>query len=145
MRVYYEDTDFTGIVYHGAYVRFFERGRSDFLRLIGVHHAELAAMEPPLAFAITKLNLRYMRPARIDDALYVRTTWERMRGARLDSHQRIERATTGGSFELIAEADVFAASITMDGRPRRPPPEVVEKLVPLGPQAWGMEPALAFR
>ena len=145
MRVYYEDTDFTGVVYHGAYVRFFERGRSDFLRLIGIHHAELAAMTPALAFVITRLDLRYHRPARIDDALWVRTTWERMRGARLDCHQRIERALPGGGFEELASADVFAASITMDGRPRRPSAAMAARLLPLTPEAWGETPALAFR
>ena len=55
VRVYYEDTDFSGVVYHANYVRYFERGRSDFLRLAGVSHADLFAGETPLAFAVTRI------------------------------------------------------------------------------------------
>ncbi|HEX2560896.1 hotdog domain-containing protein, partial [Phenylobacterium sp.] len=73
VRVYYEDTDFTGIVYHGAYVRFFERGRSDCLRAIGVRHAELAAADEPAGFAVVRMEVEFRRAARIDDALHVRT------------------------------------------------------------------------
>ena len=68
VRVYYEDTDFTGIVYHGAFVRFFERGRSDFLRLAGIHHAQLKAGETgqSLAFAVRTMNMDFRKPATID-------------------------------------------------------------------------------
>ena len=125
VRVYYEDTDFTGLVYHANYVRYFERGRSDFLRLIGVGHAELLAMTPPAAFVITRLEIDFRRPARIDDALAVLTTYDRLQGARLEIAQRIER-----DGELVCAAAVHAACITLDGRPRRPPALLVEKLTP---------------
>src|ERR1700749_4594833 len=83
VRVYYEDTDFTGVVYHANYARYFERGRSDFLRLAGVRPAELLAGGAPTAFTVTKLSIAFLGAARIDDALIVRTTFEYARGARL--------------------------------------------------------------
>src|SRR5690606_8127036 len=79
VRVYYEDTDFTGLVYHANYVRYFERGRSDALRLMGVGHAELLDGDQPMAFVVSKLALDYLKPARIDDALVVRTRYRAMR------------------------------------------------------------------
>ena len=125
VRVYYEDTDFTGVVYHGNYARYFERGRSDFLRLIGVRHAELAAQED-VAFTVVRMTLEFKRAARIDDALLVRTTYEAVKGPRLTIAQRITRGD-----ELIATADVEAACIDMRGRPRIPPQTLVEALKPL--------------
>ena len=62
VRVYYEDTDFTGIVYHANYLRFFERGRTEFLRAIGVEHAALLALPQPCAFAVTRLSIAYRHP-----------------------------------------------------------------------------------
>ena len=91
VRVYYEDTDFTGLVYHANYVRYFERGRSDFLRLAGVGHADLLAGETPLAFVITSMDLRFLKAARIDDALIVRTTYDALRGPRLTIRQTIDQ------------------------------------------------------
>lgn len=125
VRVYYEDTDFTGVVYHANYVRYFERGRSDFLRLIGVGHAELLSLAEPVAFVITQLQIDFKKPARIDDALLVRTTYDQLKGARLQIAQKIER--TG---ELLCSAVVQAACITLDGRPTRPPKLLAEKLAP---------------
>eukprot|EP01039_Chlorochromonas_danica_P017960 gene17960-21499_t len=89
VRVYYEDTDFTGLVYHANYVRYFERGRSDFLRLIGADHSLLLDRADPAAFVITRLEVDYVRPARIDDALLVRTTYDTFRGAKLTIRQSI--------------------------------------------------------
>jgi acyl-CoA thioester hydrolase len=126
VRVYYEDTDFTGVVYHANYARFFERGRSDFLRLSGVRHNELAARQDPSAFVVTRLALDFLKAARIDDALLVRTTYDTVRGPRLFISQRITR---GG--DLLARAEVEAACITLDGRPRRPSRDLVETLRPL--------------
>ena len=73
VRVYYEDTDFTGLVYHANYVRYFERGRSDCLRLMGIGHAELLDGDQPMAFVVSKMGLHFLKPARIDDQLVVRT------------------------------------------------------------------------
>lgn len=125
VRIYYEDTDFTGVVYHGGYVRFFERGRTDFLRLAGVSHAALLERPDPLAFTVTRLAVDFRRAARIDDALQVRTRYEAARGPRLFIAQRILRGET-----LIAEAAVEAACIDLAGRARRPPPDLVEALTP---------------
>lgn len=132
VRVYYEDTDFTGLVYHGSYVRFFERGRTDALRALGVGHAELLEDASPSAFVISTLNLTYLKPARIDDALTVRTRFEAMKGPRLIATQSIER-----DGELLCRADVVAVCIHLDGRPRRPPTGMAEKLRPalIGPAA----------
>lgn len=127
VRVYYEDTDFTGIVYHGAYVRFFERGRSDCLRAIGVHHAELAAADEPAGFAVVRMEVDFRKAARIDDALHVRTAYEALKGPRLIVRQRILRGD-----DVIAEALVQAACIDLrTGRARKPPKVLIEALRPL--------------
>ena len=125
VRVYYADTDFTGLVYHANYVRYFERGRSDFLRLAGVGHADLLAGETPLAFVITSMDLRFLKAARIDDALIVRTTYDALRGPRLTIRQTIER---GG--EVLCRAEVEAAVIDLTGRPRRAPATLIAAVTP---------------
>ena len=124
VRIYYEDTDFTGVVYHGAYVRFFERGRSDFLRCVGIDHAELMAREST-AFSVTKMTIEFRRAARIDDALLVRTRMTRTAGARLYFDQRVTRGD-----ELLAAAEVEAVCIDPSGRARRPPKALVEIVTP---------------
>jgi len=126
VRVYYEDTDFTGVVYHGNYVRFFERGRSDFLRVAGVSHAQLLAREDPAAFTVVRMEIDFKRPARIDDGLVVRTLYDSVKGPRLFISQRILRGE-----ELICAAKVEAACIDLAGRPRKPPLGLLEALRPL--------------
>ena len=125
VRIYYEDTDFTGVVYHGAYVRFFERGRTDFLRLAGISHAALLERPDPLAFTVTRLAIDFRRAARIDDALLVRTRYMAARGPRLFIRQRLARDE-----ELIAEAEVEAACIDLAGRACRPPHDLTQALQP---------------
>ena len=125
VRVYYEDTDFSGLVYHGSYVRFFERGRSDFLRVAGVGHAELLERPDPAAFAVVRMEIDFRAGARIDDALLVRTTYDVVKGPRLFVTQRIERDGA-----LICQAQVTAACIDFAGRARRPPAGLAEKLKP---------------
>ena len=126
VRVYYEDTDFTGVVYHANYLRFFERGRSDYLRLAGIGHAALLERPDPGAFVITRIAVDYRKAARIDDALVVRTTYDAIKGPRMWISQSIIRGD-----EVIATAQVEAACIRPDGRPRRPPPELLQSLNPL--------------
>jgi len=125
VRVYYEDTDFTGIVYHGAYVRFFERARSDFLRLIGIHHSELAApvAGPSLAFAVRTMTLDFQKPAKIDDVLEVRTSLAEYKGARIRLDQLICRGD-----DILVSAAVTVAVITSEGRPTRLPEPLAVKL-----------------
>jgi acyl-CoA thioester hydrolase len=131
IRVYYEDTDFTGVVYHANYLRYFERGRSDFLRMAGVSHTDLLAHHEPTAFVVTRMEIDFKKPARIDDALLVRTTYDAVKGPRLAISQRIVRGD-----DLIATAAVSAACISLDGRPRKPPPGLIEALRP-----WFAPPA----
>ena len=131
VRIYYEDTDFTGVVYHANYLRYFERGRSDFFRLVGVSHSALLERPDPAAFTITKMTVEFRRAARIDDALLVRTTYDSARGPRLYISQRITRGHKDGGEELIATAQVEAACIDLKGRARKPPPGLAEALAPL--------------
>ncbi|HEX2257697.1 MAG TPA: tol-pal system-associated acyl-CoA thioesterase, partial [Afifellaceae bacterium] len=114
-RVYFEDTDFSGFVYHARYLHFLERGRSDYLRLLGVHHGELAA--EGLAFAVRRMAMEFVQPARIDDVLTIDTRRGALGGARLALRQAIRR-----DGELLVEAEVVAVLVNRDGRPRRLPP-----------------------
>lgn len=125
VRVYYEDTDFTGVVYHANYLRFFERGRSDFLREAGVDHTELLAGDQPTAFVVNRIEVDFIRPARIDDALQVVTSFDRVVGPRLAITQAILR----GDEELV-RANVEACCITLTGRPKRPPALLLQRLKP---------------
>ena len=111
VRVYYEDTDFTGVVYHANYIRFFERGRSELLRLMGPP----AGMEDPGAFAVIRMEVDFKAAARIHDALLVRTAFLGARGARLTFDQRIDRDGA-----LLCQALVTAVPIQPNGRVRRP-------------------------
>ena len=115
LRVYYEDTDFSGVVYHANYLRFFERGRTEALRAAGGSHAELMDTEG-LAFTVTELSIKYRRGARVDDELVVETTLAQLKGARMVFEQAVRRGD-----EVLATGTVTVACMTMDGRPRRLP------------------------
>lgn len=125
VRIYYEDTDFTGLVYHANYLRYFERGRSDFLRVAGVHHAELLAGAEPMGFAVNKITVEFLKPARIDDALVVKTVFETMKGPRIFIAQSLERQG-----ETLVRAEVQVCCISLTGRPRKPPALLLERLKP---------------
>lgn len=125
VRIYYEDTDFSGVVYHANYLRYFERGRSDFLRLAGISHSALLEGASPTAFAVNRIVLDFVRAARLDDALVVRTTYDEVRGPRLLISQTMLRGA-----EEIARAQVEACCISLTGRPVRPPALLVERLKP---------------
>lgn len=115
LRVYFEDTDFTGVVYHANYLRYFERGRSDMLRVAGID--QRAAHEAGEgAYAVAEMAIRYRRPAKLDDELLVISRVAGIKAASVVVHQRIMR---GG--EEIASADVHVAFVGPDGRPRRQP------------------------
>ena len=131
VRVYYEDTDFTGLVYHANYLRFFERGRSDFLRLAGVHHSVLLEAPEPMGFAVNKMSFDFLKAARIDDAMLVETAFETMRGPRIFIDQMLRRGE-----EILVKAQVQVCCITLTGKPRKPPAMLLERLKPfLGPSA----------
>lgn len=128
VRVYYEDTDFSGVVYYANYMKFFERGRSDYLRLLGIHHTELAALPEPLGFAVAHIDVRYKAPAKIDDILLVRSRPTGMKGAQFFLHQRIERDGL-----LLCEAHFTAVCIDFKNRPKRLPKSLaafIEATVP---------------
>jgi acyl-CoA thioester hydrolase len=122
VRIYYEDTDFSGVVYHAAHMKFFERGRTEALRDVGVHHSELLKREEPLAFAVRKMTTEWIAPAKIDDLLEVRTRFLAAKGARMFLSQEIWREET-----LIARAEVEAACMSLSGRPRRLPKEMIDR------------------
>jgi acyl-CoA thioester hydrolase len=125
VRVFYEDTDFTNVVYYANYLRFLERARSSFFRLAGISHAELLDADVPVGFAIRKIEVEYIKPARIDDALLVMTTYDKYKGARLWVSQEVWRGD-----ELLVTAKSEAACIDFNGRPKRPTKKMVENLAP---------------
>lgn len=125
MRIYYEDTDFSGVVYHANYVRYLERGRSEFIRAIGSSHTSLMQGPQPVTFMVSALDLRFVRPARIDDRLDVRTAMEWVRGARIFCRQIVTRGP-----DLILEAGVENICVSLDGRPRRVPAAMLHRLHP---------------
>jgi len=117
VRVYYEDTDFSGAVYHAAYLHFFERGRTEFLRAEGIHHSELAS--EGIAFAVRSMEIDFPRAAHIDDLLVVDTAVVEVSGARLTLDQSIERGD-----ELVARAKVVVVAVK-EGKATRLPKAVV--------------------
>lgn len=116
VRVYYEDTDFTGIVYHANYLRYMERGRTNYLRLIGADHRalfeETEKEAPGFAFVVRSMTLDFLKPARMDDVLDIVTEPEVVKGASTTVRQRVMRGE-----ELLVEARVRVAFIS-GGRAR---------------------------
>ncbi|MEN3931112.1 tol-pal system-associated acyl-CoA thioesterase [Microvirga sp. W0021] len=115
IRVYYEDTDFSGIVYHANYLRFMERGRTDSLRLAGVGQSELHADGKGIFFAVRRMTIEYFKPAVMDDLLHVETHTREVRGASLIIDQKIRRGD-----EVLVTGEVRVAAIAGD-RPARIP------------------------
>ena len=116
VRAYFEETDLSGVVYHANYLRWFERARSDFMRLLGID--QRAANEAGLgAFAVAELTIRYLAPARLDDAVMIETTCAELRAASCRMHQRAFREDTA----LLTEARLRIGFVAPDGRPRRMP------------------------
>lgn len=111
IRVYFEDTDFAQVVYHASYIRWCERGRSDFLRLVGSEHRSLIDHPDPSAFVVRRLNLEYRKPARIDDVLEVTTRVRELTAATLVLAQSVSR---GG--EVLCEALVTVVLVSTKGR-----------------------------
>ena len=125
VRVFYEDTDFSGFVYHASYVRFFERGRSEALRSLGVSHNDLLKVDPPAGMVVRRLLVDYYLPCRMDDIVVIRTKFRSARGARMVISQVMERDTAA-----VATAELEVALINLDGRPRKLTAELVAKLGP---------------
>ena len=124
-RVYYEDTDFSGLVYHARYLHFLERGRTDYLRCLGCQQSDLlAADEEGLVFVVHRMEIDFKMPAKMDDALNILTTTEKAGGAKMVLSQEIRRGDT-----LLIAAKVVIAVINRHGRPRRLPESVAEKFL----------------
>jgi acyl-CoA thioester hydrolase len=117
VRVYVEDTDLSGVVYHANYVRWFERARSDMLRISGIDQRG-AHDAGDGAYAVTDMTLRYLRPARLDDAVLVVSTVTASSAATC----RLEQAVWHGD-DLLCSAAVRVAFVAPNGRPRRQPAE----------------------
>lgn len=118
VRVYYEDTDFSGVVYHASYLRFLERGRTELLRSAGVDQSSLHGESGGIIFAVRRMTIDYLRPARMDDMLAIETRTSEVRGASLRMTQRILRE---GAVLLTAEVHV---AVLAGGKPVRLPDEL---------------------
>ncbi len=115
VRVYYEDTDLSGIVYHANYLRWFERARSDMLRVLKID--QRAAIEAGQgAYAVADLQIRYVRPAKLDDNVLIESTCTQLRAASVRMHQRAFRGS-----ELLTEAHLRVGFVSPDGKPCRQP------------------------
>ena len=124
-RVYFEHTDFSGVVYHGRYLDFLEHGRSDYVRLLGVHHHEMAAgaYGEAIAFAVHRMEIDFKAAARIDDVLTIETQRGVLKGLRLTFNQRILRGD-----QVLLDAIVTVVLMNTVGKPRRFPKSLLERL-----------------
>jgi acyl-CoA thioester hydrolase len=120
LRVYFEDTDVAGIVYYANYLKFMERARSDMLRSVGIdQRAVLEASEG--VYVVAEANIKYHRPAKLDDELVVLSEVREVRAASCIIHQRVMRG-----HELLADAMITAAFLSAEGRPKRQPRDWVQ-------------------
>jgi acyl-CoA thioester hydrolase len=126
IRIYYEDTDLSGLVYHANYLRYMERGRSEFFRSAGITRLAMLADRVASAWTLRRASLEFVRPARIDDLIEVHTRATALGGARMTADQAIYCDS-----HLLTQGRVEACIITLAGRPRRIPPDIREKLLPL--------------
>jgi acyl-CoA thioester hydrolase len=126
VRVYYEDTDFSGVVYHASYLRFMERGRTDYLRLLGVDHRELfeetEREAPGFHFVVRTMSIDFLKPARMDDMLEIMTEPEEVKGASIRLCQKVAR-----SGETLVEAHVRVAFVS-GGKAQRIPKALREAM-----------------
>jgi acyl-CoA thioester hydrolase len=116
IRVYFEDTDFAGLVYHANFLKFIERGRTDFIRLLGIHHQSLANPEDGEAavFVVRRIEIDYLKPGHLDDVLEVVTRCANIGGASLVLDQEVRRGET-----VLAEARVTVVLVSKAGKPQR--------------------------
>ena len=134
VRVYYEDTDFSGIVYHANYLRFMERGRTNYLRLLGAGHRalfeETEKEAPGFAFVVRSMALEFLRPAQMDDILEIVTRPEEVKGASITLHQEVRRGA-----DVLVEAHVRVAFVS--GGKARPIPKPLRIAMKAGQEAIG--------
>ena len=123
--IYYEDTDLSGVVYHANYLRYMERGRTEFFRMAGISRARLED-EEPTAWTLRRVGIEFFRPARLDDQIAVHSVLTDVTGARIKVLQRVRCGQT-----LLVEGRIEACVTTLTGKPRRLPKNVLETLAPL--------------
>lgn len=128
IRVYYEDTDAAGIVYYANYLKFLERGRTEWLRSLGFDQSELS-VDPGVVFAVRSVSIEYLKPARFDDRLTVRTRIGQAGRVSLEFVQQILRGDAAGDAELLTGASVKVACLDARRmRPRALPAALVKEL-----------------
>jgi acyl-CoA thioester hydrolase len=134
-RVYYEDTDFSGVVYHARYLHFLERGRTDYLRLLGVEQGSLVLEEDRegLVFVVHRMEIDFKAPARMDDILTILTSTEKAGGAKMILNQEIRRGE-----QLLIAARVIIAVINAQGRPRRLPEALATRFLARAQELTGV-------
>ena len=119
VRVYYEDTDLSGITYHANYLRWFERARSDLLRMLKIdQRAAIESESDSGAYAVSEINIKYLRPAKLDDDVVIETTCTDLGAASCRMHQIARRGD-----EALCEASLRVGFISLEGRPKRQPRE----------------------
>lgn len=118
VRIYWEDTDAGGIVYHASHVRFFERGRTEYLRALDLSQSQMQAIRG-IVFAVRRMEIDYLRPAKLDDLLSVTTRTRMVGGARVVMEQVLARGE-----ETIASAVVTVVCLDAEGRPHRVPADL---------------------
>ena len=129
VRVFYEDTDFSGVVYHASYLRFMERGRTNYLRLLGTDHRalfeETEQEAPGFAFVVRTMHIEYLKPAKMDDVLDIVTLPHEVKGASITLQQEVRRG-----HELLVEAKVRVAFVS--GGRARPIPKALRLAMKAG-------------
>jgi acyl-CoA thioester hydrolase len=125
LRAYYEDTDLSGVIYHANYLRYMERGRTEFFRMAGISKIDGLEKEEPTAWALRHAEIKFLRAGRMDDALFVHTRLIGLSGARLLARQQIYAANL-----LLTNGRIEACVITLTGKPRRIPQDIRELLTP---------------
>ena len=125
IRIYYEDTDLSGVVYHANYLRYMERGRTEFFRLAGITKMAMLEDAEPTAWTLRSASLDFFKPARLEDPVEVHTSCPQLSGARMQADQKIYSRDV-----LLAHGKVEACVMTLSGKPRRIPQAVREKLLP---------------
>jgi acyl-CoA thioester hydrolase len=123
--IYYEDTDLSGMVYHANYLRYMERGRTEFFRLSGISKMAGLEEDEPTAWTIRSAQMDYYRPARLDDVIHVRTSLIGLSGARMKAIQLVTRGET-----LLVKGRIEACITTLTGKPRRLPKNLQQTLAP---------------
>lgn len=123
IRIYYEDTDHGGVVYHANYLKFMERARTELLRDLGFEQSKLAA-EADVVFALSRSDLRYLRPALFDDLIHVQTEIVEIKGARILFKQKIYR-----NEELLVEGDISIACMSKQGKAKRLPTYIHQRMI----------------